>query len=156
APVRALHVGGGGFTLPRYLDATRPGTFSRVLELDRGLVALDEAKLGVTPGPRLDIVVGDARVSLSRQRDRDFALVIGDAFGHLAVPWHLTTREFVADIRRVLTPTGAYALNVIDTPPDLLIRDELATVVAVFRNVALVAPVAAVAGHAGANFVILA
>ena len=36
------------------------------------------------------------------QRGQAAAVVIGDAFGHLVVPWHLTTHEFVADIRRVL------------------------------------------------------
>ncbi len=155
-PLRALHVGGGGFTLPRYLEATRPGTFSRVLELDGGLVELDEAKLGVTRGPLLDIVVGDARIGLTRQKDADFDLVIGDAFGHLAVPWHLTTHEFVTDIRRVLRPGGGYALNVIDNPPSSLIRAELATVTSVFDQVAVVAPVQAIKGYSGANFVILA
>ncbi len=63
-PVRALHIGGGGFTMPRYVEATRPGSFNRVLEVDGELVQLDEFRLGVTPGPLLDIVVGDARVSL--------------------------------------------------------------------------------------------
>ena len=155
-PLRALHVGGGGFTLPRYLDATRPGTFNRVLELDGELVALDEAKLGVVPGPSLNIVVGDARISLTNQSSGDFDLVVGDAFGHLAVPWHLTTREFVTEIRRVLAPEGAYALNVIDNPPASLVRAEIATVMAVFDHVALVAPAQAIAGVSGANFVILA
>ena len=50
--VRALHIGGGGFTLPLYLGVTRPGSFSRVLELDGELVELDKAKLGVVTGPR--------------------------------------------------------------------------------------------------------
>jgi spermidine synthase len=155
-PLRGLHVGGGGFTLPRYVEATRPGSFNRVLELDGELVALDEAKLGVTTGPALDVVVGDARISLAAQPAGDFDLVVGDAFGHLAVPWHLTTREFVADIRRVLRPGGTYALNVIDYPPTRLIRAELATIAAVFPHVALVAPAGAVAGEHGSNFVVLA
>jgi spermidine synthase len=154
--VRALHVGGGGFTMPRYVEATRPGSFNRVLELDGELVALDRAKLGVVPGPRLDVIVGDARISLHRQPDADFDLVVGDAFGHLAVPWHLTTTEFVTEIRRVLRPGGSYALNVIDTPPLGLIRSEVATIMAVFPYVAVVAPSWALTGQGGSNFVILA
>jgi len=155
-PVRALHVGGGGLTLPRYLEATRPGSFNRVLELDGGLIELDKDRLGVTPGPNLEIEVGDARTSLRRQPAGEFDLVIGDAFGHLAVPWHLTTVEFVTDIQRVLRPGGAYALNVIDYPPLRLIRAEVATVRAVFEEVALVSITSALAGEQGANFVILA
>jgi spermidine synthase len=155
-PLRVLHMGGGGFTLPRYVAATRPGSYGRVLELDEALVDLDRARLGVVPGPALDIVVGDARTSLARQSTGDYDLIIGDAFGHLVVPWHLTTREFVADVRRVLRADGAYALNVIDYPPTRFARAELATVRAVFPHVAIAAPPAALAGDRGANFVILA
>jgi spermidine synthase len=101
-------------------------------------------------------VVGDARTSLNREESSSYDLVVGDAFGHLAVPWHLTTREFVTEIRRVLRPTGVYALNVIDYPPDRLIRAELATVMAVFDHVVVIAPQVALDGRAGSNFVIVA
>ena len=93
----------------------------------------------MTPGPLLEIEVGDARTAVARQPTGDFDLVIGDAFGHLVVPWHLTTREFVEDIRRALRPGGSYALNVIDYPPPQLVRAEIATIRAVFANVAVVA-----------------
>ena len=72
------------------------------------------------------------------------------------MPWHLTTREFLTEIRRVLTPDGAYALNVIDGPPGSFVRAEIATVLSVFNHVALVAPAQAIAGKSGANFVIFA
>jgi len=155
-PVRALHLGGGGFTLPRYVTATRPGSVNRVLELDGGLVRLDEQQLGVTPGPDLSIVVGDARVSAAREPSQAYDLVIGDAFGHLAVPWHLTTREFVTDIARVLRPGGIYALNVIDYPPDKLITAEVVTLMDVFAHVALISSDDALAGRTGNNFVLVA
>jgi MFS family permease len=156
APLHALHIGGGGFTLPRYLSASRPGSTSRVLELDGELVALDEARLGVRPGPDLEIWVGDARIGVAEQPDGAYDVVIGDAFGHQVVPWHLTTRELVADVRRVLRPGGVYALNVIDYPPDDFIRAEAATLTAVFPHVALVAPPYAINGEQGANFVLFA
>jgi spermidine synthase len=162
-PVRALHLGGGGFTLPRYLAATRPGSDSLVLELDGELVALDRARLGLRTGPDLRVSVGDARVALARQPSRGRDLVVGDAFGHLVVPWHLATRELTADVRRVLRPGGVYALNVIDYPPNRLVRAEVATVAAVFDHVALIATPqslapapARAAVRQGANFVVLA
>ena len=40
-----------------------------------------------------------------------------DAFGDLAVPWHLATREMAAEVRRVVRPGGIYVQNVIDYPP---------------------------------------
>ena len=39
-PLDAVFLGGGGFTLPRYVAATRPGSRSRVLEVDGDLVEL--------------------------------------------------------------------------------------------------------------------
>ncbi|WP_189113411.1 fused MFS/spermidine synthase [Pilimelia terevasa] len=155
-PVQALHLGGGGFTLPRFLEANRPGSDSLVLELDDRLVALDRERLGLRTGPRLRVRTGDARVHLAAEPDASRDLLIGDAFGHLVVPWHLATRELVADVRRVLRPGGRYAQNVIDHPPYRFVRAEVATVAAVFPYVALASTPAAAAGRAGANFVIVA
>jgi spermidine synthase len=152
----ALHLGGGGFTLPAYLRATRPGSRQQVLELDGGLVELDKRELGLRAGPDLRIRVGDARVGLATQPTASYDLIVGDAFGYLVVPWHLATREMAADIARVLRPDGVYAQNVIDYPPDRFIRSELATVAAVFPYVALIAPADALAGRVSSNFVIVA
>jgi spermidine synthase len=155
-PIDALHLGGGGFTMPEYVRATRPGSRQLVLELDGGLVKLDRQKLGLVTGPDLRVKVGDARVGLTEQATNAYDLVIGDAFGYLVVPWHLATREMMAEASRVLRPGGIYAQNVIDYPPDRFLKAELATVAAVFPHVALIAPPKALNGGTGSNFVIVA
>jgi spermidine synthase len=156
SPIDALHLGGGGFTMPDYLRATRPGSRQLVLELDGGLVRLDRQKLGLVTGPDLRVRIGDARVGLTGQAAGAYDLVIGDAFGYLVVPWHLSTREMMAEVARTLRPGGVYAQNVIDYPPDRFIKSELATVAAVFPHVALIAPPKALSGSTGSNFVIVA
>jgi spermidine synthase len=155
-PVKALHLGGGGFTVPEYLRATRPGSDQLVVELDGGLVSLDRSKLGLKTGPDLRVRVGDARVGVASQETGAYDFVVGDAFGHLVVPWHLATKEMMQDIARVLRPDGVYAQNVIDYPPNRFIRSELATVAAVFPHVALIAPQDALDEKTGSNFVIVA
>jgi spermidine synthase len=156
APVQALHIGGGGFTMPRYLAATRPGTRSTVLEIDGGVVALGRQQLGVDAIPGLTVRVGDARTGLQEQpRDR-FDLVVGDAFGGLAVPWHLTTREVAEQVRDVLTGDGVYAVNVIDYQPDRFARAEAATLRSVFGHVALLGAPVTVAGEGGGNHILVA
>lgn len=155
-PLDALHIGGGGFTLPRYLAATRPGSRSRVLELDPAVPRLARARLGLRTGPALTVRTGDARVVLDRQRSNAYDLVVGDAFGGVAVPWHLTTLEVVREIRRALRPRGIYALNVIDYPPSRFARAEARTLARGFDHVALVAPPALLDGASGGNFVLLA
>ena len=80
------------------------------------------------------MVTGDARVNLRRQPDDSRDVVIGDAFGHLVVPWHLATRELVQDVRRVLRPDGVYALNLIDGPRLRFARAETGSNFVVFAS----------------------
>jgi spermidine synthase len=154
-PLRALHLGGGGLTMPRYLDKTRPGTQSVVLEIDGGVVDLDIARLGLRLGDGLDVRVQDARVGLAAQPSGSRDVVVGDAFGGLSVPWHLTTRETVQDVRRVLVDDGVYAVNVIDYPPLRFARAEVATILGVFPHVAVLARPDVLAGASGGNVVVV-
>ncbi len=153
----AYHLGGGGLTLPRYLAAVRPGTTSLVSEIDPGVVALDAARLGLVTGPQLEVRVEDARLGLRRLPAASRDLVVGDAFGGVSVPWHLTTTQALTQVRRVLGPGGVYAANLIDFAPLDFARAELATMREVFPHVAVAADPATLArGPAsGGNIVAL-
>jgi spermidine synthase len=155
-PIDAVHIGGGGFTMPRYLAITRPGTSNTVLELDPTLVDVAEDELGLVVTDDLHITTGDARVHLRDIASDSADLVIGDAFGGQAVPWHLTTREFITDIARVMGDDGTYAINLIDRPPLGFARAEVATLRAVFNHVAVIAPAARIDGSEGGNFILVA
>lgn len=155
-PLTVLHIGGGGFTMPRWLAATRPGSSSVVLELDPALVGLARRELGLRTGPDLRVEEGDGRLGIDAQPAGTFDVVVGDAFGSLAVPWHLATREMVIAVRRVLRAGGTYVLNLIDDPPQRFVRAEAATLAAVFDHVALVATERQVAGAAGGNHLLVA
>lgn len=156
AALRALHIGGGGFTMPRELKATRPGSDSLVLEIDPKLVEFDQRKLGLELASDLRTQAGDGRMGLRQQKNQTYDLVIGDAFGGQSVPWHLTTVEVARDIQRVLMNDGLYVLNVIDSPPSKFVKAEIATVQAVFPYVALITYPEAVTGQVGANFIVVA
>ncbi|HEV2087488.1 MAG TPA: fused MFS/spermidine synthase [Cryptosporangiaceae bacterium] len=155
-PVRALHLGAGGLTLPRYLADRRPGGEGLVFEIDRGVLELDRARLDADRIPDLTTRVVDARRGLASEPDASRDLVVGDAFGGIAVPWHLTTRELVADVRRVLVDGGLYAVNVIDFPPLAFARAEIATIATQFRHVAVVARPDVLRGEGGGNLVVFA
>lgn len=154
-PIDSLHIGGGGLSLPRYLSATRPGGRSVVLEVDGGVadVALE---LSPPVDDTVDLRVVDGRVGLAGEPAASYDVVVGDAFGGLSVPWHLTTVETVRDVARVLRPDGVYALNVIDYPPAAFARAEVATVRAVFGHVAIIGTRGALDASVGGNYVIVA
>lgn len=156
APLDAVFVGGGGFTLPRWLAATHPGSRSHVLEVDGDLVELVRERLGLRTSPALRVSVGDARTTLREQPDASADVVVGDAFGTYAVPWHLATTEWAEEVHRVLRPGGLYALNVIDFRPLELLRAEAATLLEVFDDVRLVTHPGEDLRPGGGNAVLLA
>ena len=151
-----LHVGGGGFTMPRYLRAVRPGSASLVLEIDPDLVSLARERLGLRTGPDLQVRVGDARLLAGALPDAGYDVVLGDAFGDLAVPWHLTTIEFVQALKTTLRPGGAYIMNLIDYPPLRFARAEAATLLKAFDHVAVIAPRGLIDNEEGGNVVLVA
>lgn len=138
APLDVLFVGGGGFTLPRWVNATRRGSRVRVLEVDGELVDFDERHLGLRGSPALRISVVDARIGMLDEKTASADVIVGDAFGNLAVPWHLATAEWTAEVKRVLRPGGIYTLNVIDMPPLGLQRAEASTLLDAFADVRIV------------------
>ena len=113
-PIDVTFLGGGAFTLPAWLDSERPGSTSTVLEIDPDLPEIVREELPPPAGVPTSLVIGDGRGSLRQLGTGSADIVIGDAFGGRAVPWHLTTEEFVADIERVLVAGGAYVANIID------------------------------------------
>jgi spermidine synthase len=155
-PIDALHIGGGGFTLPRWLEATHPGSRSLVLELDPGIVDVARDRLGLITGPDLAVETGDARLGIADAGTDEYDLVMGDAFGGRSVPWHLTTIEFVREVDRVLRDDGVYVVNLIDGPPLRFARAEAATLARSFAHVAVIAPPSALDGSTSGNIVLVA
>ena len=156
AGIDALHLGGGAFALPRYLAATRPASRSEVFELDPGVVKLAREHLRLRPSPRLRVKVGDAADLLRAKPDRCADLVIGDAFDGPHVPAQLSGADFAAAVRRVLRPSGVYALNVVDVPPLDEARAHAATLRATFAHVLWIAPPGVLRARAPGNVVLLA
>lgn len=138
-PLTAYHLGGGGLTFPRHLAATRPGTDSLVSEIDGGVVRIDREKLGLDSGSGIDVRIEDGRLGLRRLDSASRDLIIGDAFGGVSVPWHLTTVEAMTDVRRVLTEDGIYVANLIDHGDMAFARAEVATLATVFDHVVVCA-----------------
>ncbi len=154
-PLDAAYIGGGGFTLPRYVAAVRSGSTADVFEIDAELVDLAEERLGLVLGNGIAVEVGDARLGLPARVGGRYDLVLGDAFGGLSVPWHLTTVEFLEQIRRVMDDDATYVINLLDYPPLGFARAEAATFRKVFVDTAVIAPPEYINGERGGNYVLV-
>jgi spermidine synthase len=158
-PLTALHLGAGALTLPRYLEATRPGSRQQVLELERGLVDLVREHLPWSRSASIRIRYGDARATLGKlppalRGTVDLAIV--DVFGGARIPAHVTSAEFYADVAAYLAPAGVLLVNVADGGALAFARGQASTLGYVFTDTALLAESAVLKGRRYGNFVLVA
>jgi hypothetical protein len=69
--------------------------------------------------PKLDAVIGDARLTLAKEPDKSFDLIIVDAFTSDAVPVHLMTAEALQLYASKLTDNGVVVLHISNRYLDL-------------------------------------
>lgn len=113
--IDAFFIGGGGYTLPRYMEVVHPRSLIEVAEIDPGVTETAHALLGLPRDTKVKTVNQDARLFLLElDPARRYNLIVGDAFNDFSVPYHLTTHEFNQLVRRHLTDDGIYMLNLID------------------------------------------
>ncbi|MFC5170344.1 spermidine synthase [Streptomyces mutomycini] len=155
-PLQAVHLGGGAFTLARYIAASRPRSTQQIVEIDAPLVQLVRRELPLDPQARIRVRSVDARAGLGRIQDGWADLVIADVFGGARTPAHLTSAEFLTEVRRVLKPGGQYAANLADGPPLAHLRGQVATAASLFPELALAADPAVWRGRRFGNAVLVA
>lgn len=153
-PIAVTFIGGGAYSLPAWLAEVRSDSTSVVLEVDPGLAEIVADQLPPPAGVPDRLILGDGRVSMRGLVSHSADVVIGDAFGGKAVPWHLTTVEFANEIDRVLVPGGLYLANLIDGPQLQFVRAMVATLKQVWPHVALVTLPQRF--ETGGNFVVVA
>jgi len=115
----AFFVGGGGYTLPRGWLSRQPEMRMTIAEVDPMVTQLARQELWFRPGENVRIVNADARIALAAVSDQTkFDVIFGDAFHDIAIPAHLITDEFHAQVASRLTARGFYVLNVVDDPEE--------------------------------------
>ncbi|MBN1170845.1 MAG: fused MFS/spermidine synthase, partial [Micromonosporaceae bacterium] len=127
APLRVLHLGGGGLTLPRYLAAARPGVRQVVVEHDELLLDLVLELLPLPDGHEVRIELGNAAQAVLAAPDATFDLVISDAYEGVQMSLDVATAQFAAELARILRPHGLCVVNVADDPPLAFSRVQAAT-----------------------------
>lgn len=120
-PGRAGMIGLGTGAMAMYF---RKGSELTIYELDPDNVPIANEhfrylRLAKANGVELRFVIGDGRLSLRKEPDRRFDLLLIDAFSSGAIPVHLLTKEAVSEYLRVLKPDGLLLLHVSNRIVDL-------------------------------------
>ena len=107
------------------------------IEIDPKIVEVGREYFGMT-SPNLNVIVGDGRAAIANSPHK-YDVIALDAFRVPYIPWHLTTREFMQELRDHLTADGVIAINVGRTRTDYQMVDAMAqTAAAVFPSVHVV------------------
>jgi spermidine synthase len=155
-PVRAFTIGGGTYTFPRYLERQHQGS-TLVAEIDPAVTDVAREQLQLRDTPAIQIVHGDARPVLrDRPKDDRYDLVLGDAFGDIAVPYHLVTREFNELVKSHLKPDGVYLVNIVDGVHYDFLRSYMRTLMQTFPQVRLMVSPGEAANGQQNTFVVVA
>jgi spermidine synthase len=158
-PITAVHLGAGALTLPRYVEATRPGSRQQVIELESELIDLVRAELPWDKRAQLRVRHGDAREVLAKLPaglHGAVDLVVVDIFSGARTPAHVTSREFYALAAPLLSPRGVLAVNVADGPGLAFARGQAATLSAVFPHLIGLAETQVLKGRRFGNIVFVA
>jgi spermidine synthase len=110
-PKEVLFVGLGGGSMPMYLRLLFPQARMDIAEIDPEVVNVAEKYLSFKADEKMRVTVNDGRLFLKRNPKR-YDLIFLDAYNDHAVPFHLTTREFLELVRARLKPGGVVASNV--------------------------------------------
>lgn len=155
----AVHLGAGALTLPRYIEASRPGSRQQVIELEEPLVQLVREHLPLPKGASIRIRIGDARAGIERMPAGVRGacdLVVSDVFAGARTPSHLTTVEFYREVAGLLAADGVLLVNLADGPGLAFSRRQVATIRAVLPHLALLADAQQLKNRRFGNIVIAA
>ncbi|MCS7060655.1 MAG: fused MFS/spermidine synthase [Anaerolineae bacterium] len=132
-------IGGGGYTLPKYVEYVYPDSTIDVAEIDPGVTLVAHELLGLRRDTLIRTFNEDARLVLTHLDEAQrYNFVMGDAFNDFSVPYHLTTHEFNQLVRRHLTDDGIYMLNLIDGPGQSFVGAFLRTLRRTFDHLYLI------------------
>lgn len=151
SPVKALHLGGGLCTVPRWLADRHPGSTQRVIERSAEIAGMS-ASIGEPAGMAIEVV--DARDVLATVRARSADIVVCDVYDGPDTVTDLFTLDALGTARRALRRDGVYLCNLSDAAPFALSKVVAAGVRETFGSVVLLAEPPVLRGRRSGNLVL--
>jgi spermidine synthase len=117
-PIRVGVIGLGIGTITAY---ARSGDYIRYYEIDPDVERLARRYFSFLDDTQaeVEVVIGDARLSMEREPSQQFDVFVLDAFSGDAIPAHLLTKEAFEVYRRHLHPDGVIAVHISNRHLDL-------------------------------------
>ena len=111
-PRDILFVGLGAGSLPVYLARIYPTASIDVVEIDLAMPEVAERFFFFKPAKNMKMHPMDGRVFIKRAKQK-YDLVFLDAYRSDTIPFHLTTVEFLREVRGILRENGVVVANIV-------------------------------------------
>jgi hypothetical protein len=112
----SLHVAVIGLGTGTLACLSAPGETWRFYEIDPTVIEIARDPNRFTflssCAPEVPIVIGDARLTMAKEPDHEFDLIIVDAYSSDAIPVHLATKEAMALYKSKLAPQGVVMMHI--------------------------------------------
>ncbi len=110
-PKDVLFVGLGAGAMPRYFTGRYPEAIIDIAEIDPDMVAVAQKYFYFKESERMKVHADDGRLFVKRTRKK-YDWIILDAYQNDYIPFHLTTLEFLREVKSRLKEDGIVVANI--------------------------------------------
>lgn len=110
-PADVLFLGLGAGAMPRYFSKYYPNANSEVAEIDADMLSVAKKYFYFKENEKMKVHIDDGRLFLKKTRKK-YDWIILDAYQNDYIPFHLTTLEFLREVKNHLNDNGVVVANI--------------------------------------------
>lgn len=148
-PKEVLFVGLGAGSMPRYFHKYYLNANVDIVEIDQDIVSVAEKYFYFNQNSRMRVFVDDGRIFIKRT-PKKYDMIFLDAYQNEYIPFHLTTLEFLQEVKNKLNGDGVVVSNVLSEYRNKFFDSMVVTYRKVFPHVYIFK------GHRSRNFIFVA
>ncbi len=111
-PEDVLFVGLGAGAMPRWFNRYYPGVNTEVVEIDPEILNVAKEYLHFRETENMKVHISDGRQFIKRAKKR-YDLIFLDAYQTDYIPFHMTTVEFLREVKKALRENGVVVSNIV-------------------------------------------
>jgi spermidine synthase len=111
-PEDVLFVGLGAGAMPRYFNRYYPDVNTEVVEIDSEMFDVAKKYFHFKETPKMKVYTQDGRMFIKRAKKK-YDMIFLDAYQADYIPFHMTTIEFLAEVKKILKKGGVVVSNIV-------------------------------------------
>lgn len=111
-PKEALFVGLGAGSMPKYFNKHYPNAYSDVAEIDPDMISVAKEYFQFKESEKIKVHAEDGRL-FTKRTSKKYDMIFLDAYQNDDIPFHLTTVEFLKEVKNRLKEDGVVVSNIL-------------------------------------------